>query len=281
MASKQAATLQSVACENGDCSSGGSNPSPSATIKHDCAKAGCTHNVPSLSRDWLSSHLFLHNYEIAAILSVPITKVQGHLFRHGLRRTPELRKTLNARAEGCGQWKGGISLNSYAYTKLQRAKYPERHKARSAVARALRHGRLVKGPCRDCGDVLSYAHHEDYSKPLEVIWLCRKHHKSQDKARQILDRFTNENSPEVGQLVIGDEIYAVRACNLNEWARDRLKRVGTLEAENSKLRLLIGEMRVTLGKFDNYYGTQPRKDFADGTATPVTGHGGPVTRLNP
>jgi hypothetical protein len=49
-------------------------------------------------------------------------------------------------------------------------------KARSAVFNALKAGRLVRNPCKVCGDVKSEAHHEDYSNPLEVEWLCRWHH---------------------------------------------------------------------------------------------------------
>lgn len=44
------------------------------------------------------------------------------------------------------------------------------------VARAVRKGILVKQPCVDCGSPVTVAHHEDYSKPLDVIWLCQKHH---------------------------------------------------------------------------------------------------------
>ena len=39
----------------------------------------------------------------------------------------------------------------------------------------LRRGKLEKSPCK-CGNINVEAHHEDYSKPLEVIWLCRECH---------------------------------------------------------------------------------------------------------
>jgi hypothetical protein len=45
------------------------------------------------------------------------------------------------------------------------------------VARALTNGTLVKQPCEVCGDVKTEAHHDDYSKPLDVRWLCFKHHR--------------------------------------------------------------------------------------------------------
>ena len=55
-------------------------------------------------------------------------------------------------------------------------KYPEKVKARSAVATAIRLGKLKQQSCH-CGEAEVEAHHEDYSKPLDVEWLCKKHHK--------------------------------------------------------------------------------------------------------
>lgn len=43
--------------------------------------------------------------------------------------------------------------------------------------RALKLGTLRQLPCERCGHPRSLAHHEDYSKPLEVIWLCATHHR--------------------------------------------------------------------------------------------------------
>src|SRR6185295_16839071 len=37
-------------------------------------------------------------------------------------------------------------------------------------------GKLLPQLCAKCGDPKAEKHHEDYSKPLEVIWLCRKCH---------------------------------------------------------------------------------------------------------
>lgn len=47
--------------------------------------------------------------------------------------------------------------------------------ARNAVLRALEDGTLKKGKCK-CGSSDVQAHHEDYRKPLEVKWVCRKCH---------------------------------------------------------------------------------------------------------
>lgn len=40
----------------------------------------------------------------------------------------------------------------------------------------VKRGKIKKTPCVVCGDEKSEAHHTDYTKPLDVTWLCRKHH---------------------------------------------------------------------------------------------------------
>ena len=52
-----------------------------------------------------------------------------------------------------------------------------RHEARWQARRAIKTGVLVKKPCEVCGSITRVqAHHDDYFKPLEVRWLCAKHH---------------------------------------------------------------------------------------------------------
>jgi hypothetical protein len=71
------------------------------------------------------------------------------------------------------------------YYRKNRKKIKERYsseeeflkrKARSAVNRAIELGELRREPCEVCGNPKSIGHHEDYTKPLEVDWLCQKHH---------------------------------------------------------------------------------------------------------
>jgi len=57
-----------------------------------------------------------------------------------------------------------------------RAEHPEKHKARSLLKDYAYRGKIKRLPCELCGDPKSQGHHEDYSKPLEVRWLCSKHH---------------------------------------------------------------------------------------------------------
>ena len=49
---------------------------------------------------------------------------------------------------------------------------PVRQRARIATQTAIRRGRLIRGPCEECGAGETHAHHDDYLKPLEVRWLC-------------------------------------------------------------------------------------------------------------
>lgn len=65
-----------------------------------------------------------------------------------------------------------------------RDKHPLAAKARAAVARAVRSGKLIRRSCRVCGNKKTTAHHEDYSKPLEVEWLCVTHHAEADIKRR-------------------------------------------------------------------------------------------------
>jgi hypothetical protein len=66
-------------------------------------------------------------------------------------------------------------------TRAWRAEDSRRSVAHSAVAKAIRKGFLVRMPCIKCGKEKSEAHHEDYDKPLEVMWLCTPCHKQRHK----------------------------------------------------------------------------------------------------
>ena len=55
-------------------------------------------------------------------------------------------------------------------------KHPEAYRAHYLVSNAIRDGRLQRLPCVICGNEKSQAHHQDYSRPLDVKWLCAKCH---------------------------------------------------------------------------------------------------------
>lgn len=52
----------------------------------------------------------------------------------------------------------------------------EKVRARTIYKTAIKTGALIRQPCQVCGDLKTEGHHSDYSKPLEVLWLCKPHH---------------------------------------------------------------------------------------------------------
>ena len=66
-----------------------------------------------------------------------------------------------------------LYMLEYNRSEEQKAKI----RARSAVSNAIRDGKLTRLPCEVCSSTDRIeAHHEDHSKPLEIKWLCKKHH---------------------------------------------------------------------------------------------------------
>lgn len=48
--------------------------------------------------------------------------------------------------------------------------------AMNKVRQAIKVGKLIPAPCEWCGAEKVEAHHCDYNKPLDVMWLCKKCH---------------------------------------------------------------------------------------------------------
>lgn len=68
----------------------------------------------------------------------------------------------------------GVDRHADDYGKRLSAKNPGMHAAHKAVAKAIKDGRIVNpGKCAKCGSPnYVQAHHDDYAKKLDVVWLC-------------------------------------------------------------------------------------------------------------
>ena len=53
---------------------------------------------------------------------------------------------------------------------------PKKREAHIIVGNAIRDGLIQKLPCSVCNSSDAVAHHCDYDKPLDILWLCPLHH---------------------------------------------------------------------------------------------------------
>lgn len=82
-------------------------------------------------------------------------------------------------------YRGDKALSGYQQKLRQKEKFPERVKARQIAYDALRRGKLAKQACEYCGNLDVRMHHDDYSKPLDVKWLCVECHRIEHKDRGV------------------------------------------------------------------------------------------------
>lgn len=79
------------------------------------------------------------------------------------------------------QWKLDNSERASGVVREWRRNHQDGMIAHELVRRALRSGAVKREPCEVCGNKKSHGHHDDYSKPLDIRWLCSKHHAEQHR----------------------------------------------------------------------------------------------------
>lgn len=61
---------------------------------------------------------------------------------------------------------------------------PDKRNAHRVLRREVLKGHVTPQPCQVCG-LPGVAHHEDYSQPLAVTWLCPRHHAELHKQQRL------------------------------------------------------------------------------------------------
>ena len=82
---------------------------------------------------------------------------------------------------------GRLALNEGRKRYLGRN--PDKRRAHNLLKKAIVRGEVVRLPCAVCGESVGIeGHHHDYSLPLDVTWLCQKHHVEEHKRLRALLR---------------------------------------------------------------------------------------------
>lgn len=82
-------------------------------------------------------------------------------------------------------------IHGYYNERNSELRYPEKQKARKKLRYELSTKRIKKLPCLVCGSIKSQAHHNDYSKPLDVKWFCALHHTEYEKNKLSCGKLIN------------------------------------------------------------------------------------------
>jgi len=108
-----------------------------------------------------------------AVMDDGLTKMQRYRLRHPERALESARLSKHNRSEEQRERdreRNRISVAAYA------ARNQEKIRAKGILNRAVKRGDLTREPCVECGDPDTHGHHTDYSRPLDVVWLCPLHH---------------------------------------------------------------------------------------------------------
>jgi ribosomal protein S27AE len=99
-----------------------------------------------------------------------------------IRSGEPMPKFFERKCPRCGETKQMYHLSQVCagcrIDEERNARRTAKGKAWSKATKAIKSGKLDRLPCEVCGAGKVDAHHDDYSKPLEIRWLCRSHHKA-------------------------------------------------------------------------------------------------------
>jgi hypothetical protein len=106
---------------------------------------------------------------------------KNDVLEHRLKNIDRIREYDRVRGKNAKRMKSAAEIS-----KAWRKEDSRRGICHNAVRRAIRNGTLIRLACEKCGNEKSYAHHDDYDKPLDVMFLCQPCHKQRHKELNLL-----------------------------------------------------------------------------------------------
>lgn len=91
-------------------------------------------------------------------------------------------------------------------------------KARQIVLKAVTSGQLQRLPCAKCGAAKTEGHHTDYSRPLDVQWLCRACHAAERRGVKVRSGVTRVPIPPPTEAERKEQMRAALAAR---WGVER------------------------------------------------------------
>lgn len=86
------------------------------------------------------------------------------------------RGRLEHRKQAVRQRRHRYTEKRKVWTKRWRHLNPHKRAAHVRLGNMVREGIVRRKPCEVCGSWPTHAHHDDYTKPFDVRWLCPEHH---------------------------------------------------------------------------------------------------------
>lgn len=108
------------------------------------------------------------------------------------------------------------------HVKKWRELNPDKVKAHMAINNAVRNNRIKKLPCMLCGNPEVQAHHTDYTKRLDVQWLCSKCHsekhntnKKPQRVKVLIELNGVRRNPKFSYYILYPKVVKLREAGLH------------------------------------------------------------------
>ena len=98
------------------------------------------------------------------------------------------------------QHRGEVRARKDRYRRLLLATCPDKLRAPDKLRHRVQDGTVIRQPCVSCGAPNAEGHHEDYSRPLDVTWLCGQCHIDLHRRRRAAMRVTKGNADAVPKV---------------------------------------------------------------------------------